>query len=89
MTSDNKEYLVKNRQYKLAAGTPYPIRFYVEYNASEPIPRLISFRLNAKTLCPEEKSTTEIPLSTIELFTDKEVTVSTIQSSSESYLTTR
>ncbi|GJQ80664.1 hypothetical protein Trydic_g9248 [Trypoxylus dichotomus] len=56
-TGDNKEYLIKNRNYKLAASTPNPVRFYIKYDPNQPIPRLVGFRLNAKTVCPEVQAT--------------------------------
>ncbi|KAF5284203.1 hypothetical protein FQR65_LT00203 [Abscondita terminalis] len=51
---DKKEYLIKNRDFKLKAHTPHTVRFYVEYESRRSIPRLVSFRLNAKVMCPEE-----------------------------------
>jgi len=59
-TTDNKEYIIKNRQAALKANKPQTVRFFIRYDTSEPPPQLLSFRLNARTVCPED-STTEIP----------------------------
>lgn len=61
VTEDNKDYLVKNRNYKLKSNTPLLIRFFIKYDTRESPPQLMSFRLNAKTLCPEGVTTTEGP----------------------------
>ncbi|KRT86291.1 Trypsin, partial [Oryctes borbonicus] len=74
-SDDNTEYLIKNRNHKLVANTPYPLRFYIRYDPSKPIPRLVSFRLNAKTVCPEGQSTTTPPPSASTLYTNKPVDV--------------
>ncbi|KAJ3653082.1 hypothetical protein Zmor_018999 [Zophobas morio] len=69
VTSDNKEYLVKNRNHKLLANAPYNLRFYIKYNPNEAPPQLVMFRLNAKTVCPEGGVTTEPPVTTGQLIT--------------------
>ncbi|KAI4455114.1 serine protease gd n-terminus [Holotrichia oblita] len=71
-TEDNKDYLIKNRNHKLTANTPFPIRFYIKYDPSNPVPRLESFRLNAKTVCPEGLATTAPPVASNQLYTNKE-----------------
>ncbi|XP_071056951.1 chymotrypsin-like elastase family member 2A isoform X2 [Onthophagus taurus] len=69
VTDDNKEYLIKNRNHKLPVNTPYPLKFYIKYNPNGPIPRLVSFRLNAKTVCPEGGVTTTPPTTSGQLIT--------------------
>ncbi|RZC34687.1 limulus clotting factor C-like [Asbolus verrucosus] len=69
VTTDNKEYLIKNRNHKLLANTPYNIRFYIKHNPGETPPQLIMFRLNAKTVCPENGAVTENPATTGHLIT--------------------
>lgn len=62
--NDHREYLIKNKDFHLKAHTPHTVRFYIEYDKKNPIPRLVSFRLNAKLVCPEdvlEKITTQAP----------------------------
>ncbi|KAI4455188.1 modular serine protease [Holotrichia oblita] len=71
-TEDNKDYLIKNRNHKLTANTPFPIRFYIKYDPNNPVPRLESFRLNAKTVCPEGLATTAPPVASNQLYTNKE-----------------
>lgn len=58
VTDDNIDYLIKNRNYKLKANTPLQIRFYIKYDTSQPAPQLVTYRLNARTLCPEGGTTT-------------------------------
>jgi hypothetical protein len=69
VTTDNKEYLVKNRNHKLTANVPYNLRFYLKYNPGEAPPKLTMFRLNAKTVCPENGATTQAPVTTGQLIT--------------------
>ncbi|KAK4878791.1 hypothetical protein RN001_011297 [Aquatica leii] len=52
--NDHREYLIKNKDFHLKAHTPHTVRFYIEYDKKNPIPRLVSFRLNAKLVCPED-----------------------------------
>lgn len=73
VTTDNKEYLIKNRNHQLKANTPTPVRFYVKYNRAEAIPNLIAFRLNAKTVCPEGAPTTPPPTISGQLQTSNEL----------------
>ncbi|KAG5880886.1 hypothetical protein JTB14_001462 [Gonioctena quinquepunctata] len=72
-TEDNMEYLVKNRQKILEPNVPVTVRFYTKYNTNETPPQLASFRLNAKTFCPEGGITTEAPTSAMQWFTSVEV----------------
>lgn len=58
---ENKDYLIKNRDFKLAANTPKTIRFFVKYDTNQPVPKLKEFRLNAKTICPEDDPSTQSP----------------------------
>ncbi|KAF2882838.1 hypothetical protein ILUMI_23350 [Ignelater luminosus] len=52
-TFDYKEYSIRNKTFYLKAAVPKIVRFYVKYNQFEAAPRLLSFRINAKTVCPE------------------------------------
>lgn len=45
----------------MKAYTPLLVRFFVKYDTRERPPQLLSFRLNARTLCPEGVTTTEGP----------------------------
>ncbi|RZC39732.1 hypothetical protein BDFB_013205 [Asbolus verrucosus] len=51
VSSDNQEFTVKNPRYKLEAGPPVSVRFFVKYNAASTIPSLTSIKLNGKTVC--------------------------------------
>lgn len=33
---------------------PQTVRFFLKYDINQPPPKLVSFRLNAKTVCPED-----------------------------------
>ncbi|KAF2882842.1 hypothetical protein ILUMI_23354 [Ignelater luminosus] len=66
-TIDNKEYLIENRNFYLKANVPQTVKFYVKYNETEPIPKLISFRLNARTVCSEGVTTELLPPATSQL----------------------
>ncbi|XP_050308922.1 chymotrypsin-like elastase family member 2A [Anthonomus grandis grandis] len=68
---NNLGYLIKNPNYKLKAGTPLEIKFYVRYDPSKPPPKLTSFRLNAVVKCPENGPVTEPPQGMNQLFTNK------------------
>lgn len=59
VTEDNKDYLIKNPKYKLKPNTPLLIRFYIKYDTRDPPPQIVTFRLNARTICPEGGTTTE------------------------------
>lgn len=73
VTTDNIEYLVKNRGHTLEANKPFKIRFYIKYNPSEPPPQLVSFKLNARTVCPEGNAVTEAPTTSGQLLTSSEL----------------
>ncbi|KAJ8971171.1 hypothetical protein NQ317_013366 [Molorchus minor] len=73
VTQDNKDYLVKNRNHKLLPNTPLKVRFYVKYDPSQTPPQLMSFRLNARTVCPEGGITTEAPTTLGQLLTSSEL----------------
>ncbi|KAJ8956093.1 hypothetical protein NQ318_016546 [Aromia moschata] len=73
VTQDNKDYLVKNRNHKLMANSPMKLRFYVKYNPRETPPKLVEFRLNAKTVCPEGGITTQAPTTLGQLLTSSEL----------------
>lgn len=49
-SNDNKLFNIANPQYKLLAGPPILIRFFVQYNATDqPIPQVQKILLNGKT----------------------------------------
>ncbi|KAF2885246.1 hypothetical protein ILUMI_20912 [Ignelater luminosus] len=52
VTVDHLEYLLKNRDFLLKAGEPVKARIFVKYDGDK-APKLIGFRLNARTVCPE------------------------------------
>ncbi|CAG9831444.1 unnamed protein product [Diabrotica balteata] len=60
---------------KLLANVPTKVRFYIKYDPSQPPPKLVEIRLNAKTVCPEKGATTEAPASTDMYFTSPELTI--------------
>ncbi|KAF2885467.1 hypothetical protein ILUMI_20747 [Ignelater luminosus] len=60
-TTDNQEYLIENRDFHLKANVPEKIEFYLQYDPQEQIPKLTSFRLNARTICPEQLPTDTSP----------------------------
>ncbi|CAH1111806.1 unnamed protein product [Psylliodes chrysocephalus] len=60
-------------------NTPVKVRFYVKYDTNEPPPRLVEWRLNAKTVCPDgvvtESYNTEM------YFTSPELVLTTLRPS--------
>ncbi|XP_017770062.1 PREDICTED: serine protease gd-like isoform X5 [Nicrophorus vespilloides] len=72
-TSDNKDYLIKNRNHQLKSNMPYSLRFYIKYDPSETMPKLMSIRLNAKTVCPEGESTTPVAITGGQLITSSSI----------------
>ncbi|KAL1490932.1 hypothetical protein ABEB36_011601 [Hypothenemus hampei] len=53
-TVDHKEFSIRNSNYKLAAGPPIQIEFFVKYDSSEQeIPRVKKITLNGRTICPK------------------------------------
>ncbi|KAG5875923.1 hypothetical protein JTB14_031167 [Gonioctena quinquepunctata] len=52
---DTKEVLLKNRKQLLKASSPITLKFTVSYEGSQ-LPKLIEYRLNARTLCPDPKT---------------------------------
>lgn len=50
---ENKEYLVRNPSRKLNPGENIKVKITVKYDASEPAPQMVGFRLNARVVCPE------------------------------------
>nr|XP_023012927.1 uncharacterized protein LOC111502961 [Leptinotarsa decemlineata] len=71
-TEDNVEYLIKNPKKKLEPNAVATVRFYVKHNVNEIPPQVVSFRLNAKTVCPEGTVTTEATTSGAQLFISEE-----------------
>lgn len=72
-TDDNTIYRIHAPSKKLLTHVPQKVRFYVKYDPSQPPPKLIEYRLNAKTVCPEDmKPTTEAPVSS-DYFTSPEL----------------
>ncbi|KAK9751326.1 Trypsin [Popillia japonica] len=50
-------YLIKNRKYRLSGNIPLHVRFFVRYDPTKPIPRLVGLTLNAKVICSETAGT--------------------------------
>ncbi|XP_060532656.1 phenoloxidase-activating factor 1-like [Cylas formicarius] len=67
---NNTEYLIHNKNYKVAPNTNFTVKFYIVYDPNEPPPKLLTFRLNARELCPERPATTPGPVITGQLFTN-------------------
>uniref|UniRef100_A0AAR5PRL4 Peptidase S1 domain-containing protein n=1 Tax=Dendroctonus ponderosae TaxID=77166 RepID=A0AAR5PRL4_DENPD len=67
----NKGFLVKNPDYRLKAGTPLTIKFFVRFDPNRPPPKLVSLRLNAVVKCPEDGVVTEAPWAAGHLFTNQ------------------
>ncbi|KAF2887606.1 hypothetical protein ILUMI_18567, partial [Ignelater luminosus] len=65
-TTDNKEYLIKDRNFPLKANVSQTIELYIQYDPNEPIPKLVSFKLNDKTICPEGLLTESLPAKIID-----------------------
>jgi hypothetical protein len=49
---------VKNPGYKLEAGPPVSVRFFVKYNAASTVPSVKSVKLNGKTVCTANREET-------------------------------
>jgi hypothetical protein len=58
VSSDNQEFTVKNPGYKLEAGPPVSVRFFVKYNAASTVPSVKSVKLNGKTVCTANREET-------------------------------
>nr|XP_008196144.1 PREDICTED: proclotting enzyme isoform X3 [Tribolium castaneum] len=54
-SSDNQEFTIRNPRYKLEAGPPVSVRFFVKYNAASTIPSLKVIKLNGKTICTSSR----------------------------------
>lgn len=54
-STDNIEYTIRNPSYRLEAGPPVAVRFFVKYNAASIVPTVSKILLNGKTLCPTTK----------------------------------
>ncbi|KAF2882846.1 hypothetical protein ILUMI_23358 [Ignelater luminosus] len=58
-TEDNKDFLIKNKNYQLEANRdPVRIRFFVKYNAGGVIPRVKSIKLNGRPVCTTSSTET-------------------------------
>lgn len=57
-SSDNQEFTIRNPRYKLEAGPPVSVRFFVKYNAASTIPSLKVIKLNGKTICTTSREDT-------------------------------
>ncbi|XP_031330073.1 limulus clotting factor C-like isoform X2 [Photinus pyralis] len=79
--TENKEFLVKNRNFVLKANTPHIVRFFVEYDPQSPTPRLVSFRLNGKTICPEDDDPENVTTEKLMLLTSGPGNVSLVNRS--------
>uniref|UniRef100_A0A6P7G765 Limulus clotting factor C-like n=1 Tax=Diabrotica virgifera virgifera TaxID=50390 RepID=A0A6P7G765_DIAVI len=78
-TDDNTMYKIQAPNKKLLANVPTKVRFYIKYDTSQPPPKLVEIRLNAKTVCPEKGATTEAPASTDMYFTSPELNIPSTQ----------
>ncbi|CAH1132378.1 unnamed protein product [Ceutorhynchus assimilis] len=56
VSKDNIEFSIRNSQYKLEAGPPVLIRFFVKYNVAGVVPTVKKILLNGKTICPIPRS---------------------------------
>lgn len=68
-TEDNREFKVKNRAFQLKSNNSLSVRFYIKYDTKQPPPQLSLIRLNGKTVCPQQISSTEATNSEGELLT--------------------
>lgn len=57
-SADNKEFTIKSTNYHLKAGNPVQLRFYIQYDLNQPVPSLLSIRLNGKVICNTNESHT-------------------------------
>ncbi|KAG5885426.1 hypothetical protein JTB14_036073 [Gonioctena quinquepunctata] len=60
ISSDNKEFRIVNHDYKLEAGPPVSVRFFVKYDRYKTIPSLQGIRLNGKTICSSQRDGSEL-----------------------------
>ncbi|XP_072382310.1 chymotrypsin-like elastase family member 2A [Diabrotica undecimpunctata] len=74
-TEDNTLYKIQARNMTLLANVPRKIRIYIKYDTSQPPPKLVEIRLNAKTVCLKKEETTEAPESNDMLFTSPQLTI--------------
>lgn len=54
-SEDNKEFLIKDRNYNLIQGNPLHFPIIVQYDKEETIPSVVSIRLNGRVVCPVSK----------------------------------
>lgn len=50
-SSDNKEFLIHDAQYRVRGKTPFTVRFFVKFNRAQTIPSVSVIRFNGKTVC--------------------------------------
>ncbi|KAH1011977.1 hypothetical protein HUJ04_001238 [Dendroctonus ponderosae] len=58
---DNKLFNIANPQYKLLAGPPILIRFFVQYNENDGVPQVQKILLNGKNICSRTRTATTQP----------------------------
>ncbi|XP_050308708.1 serine protease gd-like [Anthonomus grandis grandis] len=54
-SEDNVQFSIKNPKYKLEAGPPILVRFFVKYNPYSSVPVVKRILLNGKTICPSNR----------------------------------
>lgn len=82
--TENKEYVIKNSNFLLKANTPHIVRFFIDYDPQLPTPKLLSFRLNAKIVCPEDDDVENVTTEKLELWTSGPSNVTLINRSDKS-----
>ncbi|KAJ0173272.1 hypothetical protein K1T71_011448 [Dendrolimus kikuchii] len=50
-TQDNIDFKIENTNMQLNPGPAVVVRFFVQYNKLEPVPRLLAIRLNGRDIC--------------------------------------
>ncbi|XP_019763656.2 limulus clotting factor C [Dendroctonus ponderosae] len=60
-SNDNKLFNIANPQYKLLAGPPILIRFFVQYNENDGVPQVQKILLNGKNVCSRTRTATTQP----------------------------
>ncbi|XP_074041879.1 uncharacterized protein isoform X1 [Leptinotarsa decemlineata] len=60
VSNDNEEFRISNPNYKLEAGPPISVRFFVKYDRFNGIPSVQGIRLNGKVICSAERDDSEL-----------------------------